>query len=228
MENASQAQPGISRVTTSRVQARNSYDRLSRWYSLLSGPAEASCRKAGLQKLGARTGEVVLEVGFGPGEGLVALARSVGGAGRVHGIDLSHGMSRVAQSSLAHAGLLDRARLTIGDATRLPYGPSCFDAIFVSFTLELFDTPDIPVVLSECGRVLKHGGRLCVVALSKGSQPTAALKLYEWFHAQFPEQVDCRPIFVQKAVQAAGLEISETVQTSLLGLLPVEIVLARK
>jgi ubiquinone/menaquinone biosynthesis C-methylase UbiE len=227
MNTASPDQPGISRVVTSRLQTRITYDRLSKWYNLLSGPAEAACRQAGLQKLGARPGEVVLEIGHGPGEGLLALARSVGEAGSVHGIDLSPGMSRVAQSRLAGAALLHRARLTIGDATRLPYAPACFDAIFMSFTLELFDTPEIPLVLGECARVLRHGGRVCVVGLSKGGQQTAALKLYEWCHDRFPEQIDCRPIFVRQAVQSAGLQVSETVRMSLVRLLPVEIVLAR-
>jgi ubiquinone/menaquinone biosynthesis C-methylase UbiE len=53
------------------------------------------------------------------------------------------------------------------DAIPLPYQDAQFDLLFMSFVVDLFDTPDIAVLLKDCLRVLKPEGRIAVVALSK-------------------------------------------------------------
>jgi demethylmenaquinone methyltransferase/2-methoxy-6-polyprenyl-1,4-benzoquinol methylase len=150
--------------------ARINYNRMSRWYDWFAS-SEKQFTEIGLQMLNIQPGEKVLEIGFGTGQGLVALAHSASETGKVYGIDLSDGMFRVANEKISRAGLSSRAELHIGDATNLPYENDLFDAIFISFTLELFDTPEIPLVLGECKRVLLAGGRLGVVALEKKRLP---------------------------------------------------------
>ncbi len=223
------AKRGLPELDRLERTARN-YDRLSRVYDLIAAGPERRAREIGLTLLGAREGEAVLEIGFGPGSALVSLARAVGTRGRVCGVDLSEGMLRVAYRRLEKAGLASRVDLERGDASRLPYPDASFDAVFMSFTLEVFDQPTMSTVLSECRRVLGPGGRLGVVALSRQAKTRTArlaVTVYGWAHRALPRTVDCRPIDVEKALADAGFRVAETRAVSLWGL-PVAAVVARK
>jgi ubiquinone/menaquinone biosynthesis C-methylase UbiE len=214
----SQDQSPISRVTRPKEKAKASYNRISRWYDVLAGPFEKKHREAALRKLGAKEGERVLEIGFGTGHCLVTLAHSVGPSGKVYRIDLSEGMRNIAQARLKKAGLSERVVLECGDAAQLPFESGLFDAAFMSFTLELFDTPEIPTVLHECRRVLRSGGRLCVVAMSKKGKAGTLMRLYEWAHRTLPNYVDCRPILAQEALEEAGFQVADAQDRSMWGL----------
>jgi len=216
-----------SRVTRPREAARRSYNRISRWYDMLSNRFEGQPRDMGLQQLAAREGETVLEIGFGTGRAVIALARAVGLKGAVYGIDISDGMLEIARSRVRKSGFSEIALLERGDAVQLPFREGFFDAAFMSFTLELFDAPEIPLVLGECRRVLRDGGRICVVAMSKKGARNAIERLYVWLHNRFPALIDCRPIYAAEDLEMAGLKVEREAVADMLGL-PVAIVLATK
>ena len=217
----------ISRVSRTRSEARAAYDRLSRWYDALAGNWEQKPRLAGLQLLAVQPGETVLEIGPGTGQALSILAQAATERGRVLGLDLSPGMLAIAGARLAQAALAGQVWLSCGDAACLPFASETCDALFTSFTLELFDTPEIPLVLQECRRVLRPGARLCVISLSKAGPSRKMVELYEWSHARFPALVDCLPIFARQSLEDAGFKITAARQMSLWGL-PVEIALGCK
>jgi demethylmenaquinone methyltransferase/2-methoxy-6-polyprenyl-1,4-benzoquinol methylase len=218
----------VSRVNRSKESARQSYNRLSRWYDLIAGSTEKKYRDWGLEKLSAQPGEMILEIGFGTGHCLVALASAVGATGRVIGLDISDGMLAIARERLQKEGLNDRVDLHLGDAAKLDFiEAGSLDGIFMSFTLELFDNPEIPRVLQECYRILKPGGRLAVVSMTKTNPPGIAVRMYEWFHEHVPDYADCRPIFARQALEQTGFEIQDVRVSSMWGL-PVEIVLGKK
>jgi demethylmenaquinone methyltransferase/2-methoxy-6-polyprenyl-1,4-benzoquinol methylase len=213
----------ILRVFHSKEETKAFYDKIARVYDLLAERSERPMREAGLRLLAAAPGEHVLEIGFGTGHCLVDLAHAVGPSGKVLGIDLSDGMCKLARTLVADEGVADRVELTCGDAEHMPYESDSLDAVFMSFTLELFDTPDMPEVLAECRRVLRPGGRVCVVGVSKeGSR--GVVKVYEWSHRHFPNLVDCRPIHVARSLEDAGFTVRETEIEHMW--VPVEIVLA--
>lgn len=218
----------IQRVNRSKEAARTSYNRLSRWYDLVAGGTEKKYRDWGLEKLAAQPGEKILEIGFGTGHCLLSLARAVGLTGHVIGVDISDGMLAIARQRLQQNNLAERVDLHLGDAAKLDFVETgSLDGVFMSFTLELFDNPEIPRVLHECHRILKPGGRVTIVSMTKTTPPGLAVRIYEWFHEHLPNYADCRPIFARLALEQSGFAIQDFSLSSMWGL-PVEIVLGKK
>ena len=246
----------IARVPRTEQEAAASYTRLSKWYDRLGQNSEGPHIAEGLSLLNVQPGEHVLEVGFGTGRSLIALAHAVGSAGRVIGIDLSPGMIAVAHEQVrkdtvrasfprasggnpaaqpttsgfptaSRALGHDNVVFHRGSALHLPYADASFEAVFSSFMLDLIDTPDIPIVLNEMRRVLKPGGRAGLVSMSKACEGNVVVKVYERFHRWLPKLIDCRPIYLQHAVEAAGLRCEVQHTRSMWGI-PVEIVMATK
>lgn len=219
-------EPGVQRVFQSKAEIKAYYDKIARVYDLLAERAEQPMREKGLARLAARPAESILEIGFGTGHCLVDLAKAVGKDGKVYGLDISDAMLSLSRDLLGRSGMDGRVELHRGDAAHLPYPDDSLHGVFSSFTLELFDTPEIPLVLAEIQRVLRPGGRLTVVSLSKEGKQGLVMKVFEWTHNHFPNLMDCRPIHVRRAIEAAGF----AVKASEIGQMwvPVEIVLAVK
>jgi len=189
---------------------RTFYDRISRVYDRLADADEHVAREKGLQLLGVAEGERVLEVGFGTGHALVDLARAVGSSGSVDGVDISTGMLAVAGHRLKDEGLSEIVKLQIAETPPLPYDDASFDAVTLSFTLELFSEATIPAMLAEIRRVLVPSGRIGVVSMADveaGERESFLTHTYKWLHRHFPHIVDCQPIPVRQVVEDAGFTI---------------------
>jgi ubiquinone/menaquinone biosynthesis C-methylase UbiE len=212
---------------TSRQETRLWYDRISRWYDLFSQPWEGPARLVGLQMLAIQPGEKVLEIGPGTGHGLVTLSQAAGLSGRVYGLDLSPRMLGIAQKRLRDQYISDNVLLLAADATCLPFPGQSFDALFASFVIELFEPDEISFLLNGCHELLHTGGRLCAVSMTRTGPSLLIRPLYEWAQRRFPRLIDCRPIYLSKALESAGFEIQTSARRSSLDL-PVEIVLAAK
>ena len=217
----------VSGVLRSKDNAKKYYDRISVVYDWLGGIFERRPAEKVLSYLEIEEGEIVLEIGFGTGHCLQRIASLVGKTGKAYGIDISDRMLQITRKRLEKAGLMDRVELYHGDASKLPFNNETFDAVFMSFTLELFDTPEIPQLLNEVRRVLKVKGRLGVTSLSKSKGNSPPIRIYEWIHRKWPKYVDCRPIYLEKTLCEAGYTVQKS-ETDKLLLLPLEIVVAIK
>lgn len=224
--DVSDYEPDVLRVFQTKEERKAYYNKIAKVYDLLAERSEQPMREKALDKLAPQPGERILEVGFGTGHTLLTIAQAVGDGGRVFGVDLSEEMVALTEKLFADAGLSDQVELTCGDGEHLAMEDNSVDGVFASFTLELFDTPEIPRVLAEWKRVVRPGGRLVVLGISKEGKQGLITKAFEWTHRHFPNLMDCRAIYVQRALEAAGFEVCEADVDSMW--VPVEIVLAVK
>ena len=110
-------------------------------------------------------GQSVLEIGVGAGTDFVRFARAGADA---TGVDLTEHAIRLVGRRLANEGLT--AQLRQADAERLPFEDASFDRVYSWGVLH--HTPDTPRAVREAMRVLKPGGRICVMLYARHSWVT--------------------------------------------------------
>jgi demethylmenaquinone methyltransferase/2-methoxy-6-polyprenyl-1,4-benzoquinol methylase len=149
--------------------AAGDYDRVERIMALGSG---SWYRRQALRRAGLRRGMRVLDVATGTGLVAREAAGIAGDPRLVLGVDPSAGM--LAQA----ARLVPQVRFTLGTAEALPVADSSVD--FLSMGYALRHVSDLSVTFREYLRVLRPGGRLCVLEITppQGRLKLAALRAY--------------------------------------------------
>jgi demethylmenaquinone methyltransferase/2-methoxy-6-polyprenyl-1,4-benzoquinol methylase len=207
------------------------YDRIANVYDTMADASERPARLKGLAALALQPGEKVLEIGFGTGHEILDMLQLVGNTGLVAGIDISQNMLAVTQRKLANTDIDEKTLdLRVGDATALPWADGSFDAVYSSFTLELFPENDFAPLFTEVMRVLKPGGRIGGVSMATvkpGKHASFLEKTYVWMHRHFPHIVDCRPIDLANLLRTAGFEVTQEIDMEI-WTMPVVAVVARK
>jgi demethylmenaquinone methyltransferase / 2-methoxy-6-polyprenyl-1,4-benzoquinol methylase len=143
------------------------YDRIDRLLALGSGPWY---RNQALQRAGLTTGMRVVDIGVGTGLVAREAVKLVGDPALVIGVDPSPGM--MAQAHLPGVQLIE------GRAEAIPFPDASFD--FLSMGYALRHIGDLSAAFSEFHRVLKPGGRLCLLEITKPERAwsQALLKAY--------------------------------------------------
>ncbi len=155
-------------------------------------------RLANIQK-----GQHILDVACGTGRGTVGLAQAVGPSGQVDAIDLSGAMLEQARGKIEKAGLTDRVQFKQGNARELPYPDGTFDLVYNGYMFDLIPLDGFLPILKEMARVLKPGGRLVLVNMSKpDGRRTFFERIYEMGWAVMP----CRPVLMSPYLEPAGFK----------------------
>lgn len=131
------------------------YDKVEHWLSLGSG---RWYRRQTLERCGLRPGMQVLDVAVGTGLVAREALRVLAGRGRVVGVDPSPGM-------LAHARENLGIETVVATAEALPLEGGSFD--FVSMGYALRHVEDMAAAFSQFARVLKPGGRVCILEITR-------------------------------------------------------------
>ena len=113
-----------------------------------------------IELLGVRPGDRVLEIGFGPGVSIRALAERAGGGGRVVGIDHSDTMLSQARRRNAAAIRSGQVELLRAAVEELPAFAEPFDRILAVNCVMFWCDPGAR--FGELRRLLAPGGRIAV------------------------------------------------------------------
>jgi demethylmenaquinone methyltransferase/2-methoxy-6-polyprenyl-1,4-benzoquinol methylase len=151
----------------------DNYDRMN---SILSFRRHRTWRKFALKKMNVQEGDSAIDVCCGTCDWTISLAKA-SKTGSIIGLDFSANMLTIGLSKLEKEGLRDNINLIEGNALELPYPDNTFDFATIGFALR--NVPDVIKVLKEMKRVVKPGGKVVSLELSKPTwKPFRALYFF--------------------------------------------------
>ena len=192
-------------------------------YDLWGSLTETKARQRSLALAQVQDGTSILEVAIGTGLTFQEIIKANPNGQNV-GVDLTPAMLEKAKARLRKLGT-NNYQAMVGDAYDLKLADAQFDLLMNNYMFDLLPEKDFVTVLREFKRVLKPGGRLVLVNMTKGDH----------FYERFWETVyrinprwlgGCRGVLLSEALQEAGFTHITREMISQFGF-PSEIISAR-
>jgi demethylmenaquinone methyltransferase/2-methoxy-6-polyprenyl-1,4-benzoquinol methylase len=131
------------------------YDLLNR---LLSFRTDVRWRKKAIKLANIQSGQTVLDLACGTADMMIEMDSRVGDVNLIGG-DFSYNMLKLGKDKFP------KGSFSVSDAHKLPFKDNSFDRITISFGFR--NVTDKPTGLKEMHRVLKDGGKLCILEFSQ-------------------------------------------------------------
>jgi demethylmenaquinone methyltransferase/2-methoxy-6-polyprenyl-1,4-benzoquinol methylase len=167
-------------------QVRGMFDRIAGVYDLMNSAMTAGLhhqwRARAVDRAEVGPGSDALDVCCGTGDLAFELRRRIGPDGRVVGCDFSEPMLELARRKSGDEGL--PVEFGWADALELPYGDRSFDAVTIGFGAR--NLADLERGLSEMRRVLRPGGRLVILEITRPQREPLASFYSMWFDRLVP------------------------------------------
>ena len=170
-------------------------------YDLWGSLTETKARQRSLALAQIQDGMSILEAAIGTGLTFREILRANPNGQNV-GVDLTPAMLEKAKARIKKLGMTNY-EVAVGDAYDLKFANAQFDLVMNNYMFDLLPEKDFVTVLREFMRVLKPGGRLVLVNMTKGAR----------FYERFWETVytinprwlgGCRGVLLSGALQEAG------------------------
>lgn len=146
---------------------------------ILSFRRHKSWRKFTMNKMNMAPGDSAIDLCCGTCDWTISMAKTSGGP--ITGLDFSDNMLEIGRMKIKEEGLEPSISLIQGNAMSLPFEDNCFDYATIGFGLR--NVPDLRQVLGEMKRVVKPGGMVVCLELSKPTwQPFKGIYYFYFKH----------------------------------------------
>jgi len=168
------------------TEVRGMFDRIAGVYDLMNSAMTAGLhhqwRQRAVDRAQVGPGSDALDICCGTGDLALELRRRIGPDGRVVGSDFSVPIHELARRKSGEEGL--PVEFGWADALELPYGDASFDAVTIGFGAR--NLADLDKGLSEMARVLRPGGRLVILEITRPQREPLASFYSLWFDRLVP------------------------------------------